>query len=333
MSKKRKGPAQSGQPKKRVLVPITAESVPYIVEPPNPTRMAQERQKSETDDINDITLRQTQTANLSQSEDSQTPSEGTPSDKGEILPKDPVIRLPAETIEQRLDKASDAWMLKVLNGENIKQIGPTGKQLHAAAPLSIQRDVASMWLARRRPTLTATAVKADVHTSDARAETLTNRELAQTIIRTLRSAEVKPVIEEDRPAPKKLAAPIGAAVGEEADISGVAPPCKFEYPEEPLDPKHGEKVQALNSTGAYLRWYGAEHGHGNKWSVFNSANICVGRTPRWENAVKILMNTKPTNETRQPCEFTMNEKGFEFSDRRMEHEARRQPRVITRRGR
>ena len=50
MSKKRKGPAQSGQPKKRPIGPVSPESVPYIVENPKPLRLAQNRQKSEKDE-------------------------------------------------------------------------------------------------------------------------------------------------------------------------------------------------------------------------------------------------------------------------------------------
>jgi len=51
MSKKRKGPAQSGQPRKWPQGPVTAENVPYMVENPNPPRVTQERRKSETDQM------------------------------------------------------------------------------------------------------------------------------------------------------------------------------------------------------------------------------------------------------------------------------------------
>ena len=43
MSKKRKGPAQSGPPQKRPIGPVSPESVPYIVENLKPTRLTQER--------------------------------------------------------------------------------------------------------------------------------------------------------------------------------------------------------------------------------------------------------------------------------------------------
>jgi len=45
MSRKRKGPAQSGRPKKRVLAPIVPESVPYEL----PAYITQESQKAEID--------------------------------------------------------------------------------------------------------------------------------------------------------------------------------------------------------------------------------------------------------------------------------------------
>jgi len=192
----------------------------------------------------------------------------------------------------------------------------------------VRTKAAELWISRRRPQLSAQAVAAQIQT-DVRVESISNRELAQSVMRVLGRAdvsEVEQVIET-----KKLGAP-SAATGEETDISGVAPPCKFEYPEEPLDPNHGHKVEALNGSGAFLRWYGPEHGHGSKWNCYDSANVCVGRTPRWEKAVTILMNTKPTNEIRHPDPFELDERTDEFAQGRMERAAR-QPRVITRRGR
>jgi len=219
-------------------------------------------------------------------------------------------------------------LLQVISGKCISQSGATGKRFLAPAGLAVRTKAAELWISRRRPQLSQQAVAAQIQT-DVRVETVSNRELAQSIMRTLRGADVSEV---EQLTQKKLIAPKGVIEGAgTTDISGISPPCKF--PEEPLDPNHGHKVEALNGTGAYLRYYGTDHGHGGKWGCFNSANICVGRTPRWENAVKILMDTKGTNEVILQDEFTMNEKGFEFSDRRIEHEARRQPRVITRRGR
>jgi len=311
--------------KKRPKSPVAPDSIPYIVIDEKPTRLAQDRQKSEAYQVTGQPQNALETAPESHTKRSKGTSRV---DIGHAHQK-PLKRLP---IEEQLDDATEDFLLAVISGEDLWQGGPTGKKYKAPANLATRTKASELWLSRRRPQLQATAVRAEIKT-DARAETLTNRELAQTIIRTLRSADVDQGLEANRLAPKKLAAPIGAAVGEgTTDISGVSPPCKIEEPLEPINPKHGHKVEALNSTGAFLRWFGPEHGHGSKYNIFNSANVCVGRTPRWENAVKILMNTKPSTETRHPDPFEMDKRGWEFAERRMEREARRQPRVIRRRG-
>jgi len=322
MSKKRKGPAQSGQPKKRPIGPITAESVPYIVIDQNPAEVTQERQKSETDPIG-----KGRAQNSLETATARRGGQSTGASKGVKRPRGrPSKLLP---IEQRLDLATEDFLLEVIEGRDISQSGATGKRFKAPAGLAVRTKAAELWISRRRPQLSQQAVAAQIQT-DVRVETVSNRELAQSVMRVLGRADVSEV---EQLAQKKLVAPTGKATGEAGTSDGPSPPCKFEYPEEPLDPKHGETVKALNGSGAFLKYYGPEHGFGGKWGCFNQANICVGRTPRWDKAVSILMNTKPSNETIQPDEFAMNEKGFEFSDRRIEHEARRQPRVIRRRGR
>jgi len=235
-------------------------------------------------------------------------------------------------IEERLDLATEAFLLEVISGKEIAQSGSTGKHFLAPASLVVRTKAAELWIQRRRPVLSQSqqAIVADVR-SEVRVESISNRELAQSVMRVLGRADISEV--EQAVETKKLVAPTGEATGKAGTGDSPLPSCELENPEEPLDPKHGETVKALNGSGAFLKYYGTEHGHGGKWGCFNSANICVGRTPRWDKAVLILMNTKPSNETIQPDEFAMNEKGFEFSDRRIEHEARRQPRVITRRGR
>jgi len=327
MSKRKRGTTQSGQPKKRPIGPVSPESVPYVVIDQKPMRMTQELQKSETDQM----MGQTQNALETAPEGPTGQSEGT--SKVDIVDIGPAHQkaLKKLPIEEQLDIASETLLLDILEGRDISQQGPTGKRFKAPANLALRSKAAELWLSKRRPSLQATAVRAEIKT-DARAETLTNRELAQTIIRTLRSADVKPVIEDAQLAPKKLVAP-SVATGGAGTSDGPSPPCKFDYPDEPKNPKHGHKVEARNSTGAFLRWLGTgEHGHGGKWSVYNDANVCVGRTPRWPQAVELLMNTKPTNDTRHPDPFEMDKRGWEFSERRMEREARRQPRVIRRRG-
>jgi len=323
MSRKRKGPAQSGQPRKRILAPIMAESVPYE----NPAYITQERQKAEID----LMVKGQPQPSLETSLAARGGhSKGLPKPPLEPgKPKRSVGRpLKLGPIEERLDLATEDFLLQVIEGRDISQSGVTGKRFLAPASLAVRTKAAELWISRRRPQLSQQAVAAQIQT-DVRIETISDRELAQNIIRTLKLADVSEVIETKK---LELVAP-GAATREgTTDISGVGPPCKFEYPEEPLDPNHGHKVEALNGTGAYLRYFGPEHGHGGKWSVFNSANVSVGLTPRWDKAVTILMNTKPSNEIRHPDPFELDERTDEFAQGRMERAAR-QPPVITRRGR
>jgi len=315
MSKRKRGPIQNGPPKKRVLAPITAESVPYE----NPAYITQESQKAEIDpQVKGQPQNSLETPTTPPGRHSKPgPKRGRPS---KLLP-----------IEERLDLATEDFLLEVIEGRDISQSGSTGKRFLAPAGLAVRTKAAELWISRRRPQLSQQAVAAQIQT-DVRVETISNRELAQSILRTLRGADVSEV---EQLAQKKLIAPKGVIEGEgTTDISGVSPPCKLPTPVEPKNPIHGHKVEARNGSGAFLRWYGPDHGHGSKWNCFNSANICVGRTPRWDQAVEILMRTKPTNEIRHQDPFELESKGFEMSDRRMERAAQRQPRVITsRRGR
>ncbi len=325
MSRKRKGPTQSGQPKKRVLAPIVPESVPYE----NPAYITQESQKSEIDlMVKGQPQNPIETSMAARGGHSKGTSK-PPLEPGK--PKRSVGR-PSKlsTIEQRLDDATEEFLLEVISGAQIQQSGATGKSFKAVASLAVRTKAAELWISRRRPQLSQQAVAAQIQT-DVRVEDVTNRQLAQSVMRVLGRADVSEV---EQLAQKKLVAPTGSAKGEGADISGVShPPCKskIEEPLEPQTPAHGHKVAARNSSGAYLRWHGTG-GHGGKWAAYDSANVCVGMTPRWEKAVAILMNTKPSTETIHPDPFELDERTDEFAQRRMERAAR-QPRVITRRGR
>jgi len=314
MSKRKRGPVKNGPPRKRILAPITAESVPYEL----PAYITQESQKAEIDPgVKGQPQNPLETSLAARGGHSKPgPKRGRPS---KLLP-----------IEERLDLATEAFLLEVIEGKDIAQCGSTGKRFLAPASLVVRTKASELWISRRRPQLSQQAVAAVVESS-VRVEDVTDRQLAQSIMRTLRGADISEV--EQAIETKKLVAPTGAATREGiTDISGVSPPCKLDYPEQPLDPNHGHKVKALNGSGAYLRYFGPEHGHGGKWGCFNSANVSVGLTPRWEKAVTILMSTKPTNEIRHPDPFELDERTDEFAQGRMER-AERQPRVITRRGR
>ena len=234
MSKKRKGHAQSGQPKKRPKLPVTPDSIPYMIENQKPMRMTQNRQKSETDEMG---KGQTQNALETAPESHTKQSEGT--SRVDIGPahQKALKKLP---IEEQLDQASEALLLDILEGRDIAQSGSTGKRYKAPANLATRTKASELWLSRRRPQLSAQAVRAEIKT-DGRAENLSSRQIAQSIMRTLRIAEVEQAIEADRSEPKKLAAPTGAVAGEAGCCDGPLPPSK---PQEPIDPKHGEKVEA-----------------------------------------------------------------------------------------
>jgi len=100
---------------------------------------------------------QTQTAKLSQSEDSQTPSEGTPKvDLAFGVPKEdqkatkrsvgrPSKLLP---IELRLDVATEEFLLAVISGEDISQSGSTGKRYRAPAGLAVRTKASELWISR-----------------------------------------------------------------------------------------------------------------------------------------------------------------------------------------
>jgi len=219
--------------------------------------------------------------------------------------------------------------LEVIEGKDIAQSGSTGKRFLAPAGLAVRTKAAELWISRRRPQLSQQAVAAQIQT-DVRVEDVTNRQLAQSVIRVLGRSDV---IEVEKLAPNKLelVAPTGEATGKAGHGDEPLPSCRIEDPLEPKTPDHGHKVAARNSSGAYLRWHGTG-GHGGKWAAYDSANVCVGMTPRWEKAVAILMNTKPSTETIHPDPFELDERTDEFAQGRMERAAR-QPRVITRRGR
>ena len=96
----------------------------------------------------------------------------------------------AVPIEMKLDEASDALALQVISGEPILQHGATGKSFTAPAALSIRQRFASEWWNRRRPTLTATAVKADITTEHVNAEPSDPRQVARAVLSVLEHAKL-----------------------------------------------------------------------------------------------------------------------------------------------
>ncbi len=113
-----------------------------------------------------------------------------------------------QPIELRLDIASDELALAVISGEPIHQYGTTGKAFTAPANLSLRQKFAEVWWNRRRPTLTAAHVKAEVTTEHR--EPAEPRELARSVLSILehaRLADERPIAEpfvDPRPAPHQL---------------------------------------------------------------------------------------------------------------------------------
>ena len=124
-----------------------------------------------------------------------------------------------QPIELRLDIASDELALAVISGEPIHQYGTTGKAFTAPANLSLRQKFAEVWWNRRRPTLTATAVKADITTEHVNAEPSDPRQVARAVLSVLEHAKLAeqaehPVTEpfaDPRPQPHQLLLEIGRA--------------------------------------------------------------------------------------------------------------------------
>jgi hypothetical protein len=95
-----------------------------------------------------------------------------------------------QPIELRLDAASDELALAVISGEPIHQYGTTGKAFTAPANLSLRQKFAEVWWNRRRPTLTATAVKADVTTEHVKTEPKDPRQVARAVLTVLEHAKL-----------------------------------------------------------------------------------------------------------------------------------------------
>lgn len=145
MSKKRKGTAQSGQPKKRPIGPVSPESVPYIVIDQKPTRLTQERHPSATgQSIKGQTQNSLETAPGSHTEQ----SEGIA--KVAIRPAHQKT-LKKLSIEEQLDHSAETLLLDILEGRDISQTGPTGKRFKGPANLALRSKAAELWLSKRRP--------------------------------------------------------------------------------------------------------------------------------------------------------------------------------------
>ena len=109
-------------------------------------------------------------------------------------------------IEEQLDSASDALALAVISGEPIHQYGATGKAYTAPANLSLRQKFAEVWWNRRRPTLVASQIKAEVKSEVIRTDPPDPRSLARSVLTVLEHAKLadKPSDPAASPAPGQL---------------------------------------------------------------------------------------------------------------------------------
>jgi len=186
---------------------------------------------------------------------------------------------PAKTIEEQLDEASEAFMLRVVKGESFEYRGPTGKRVNGPAPVETRARVAANWLKKRRPDLTASMIQATVQTEDITpGDELSDRELARMIGSWVFESQIGTDAE-----PKAIAAPIPdymntspeaemhsvGAVPEDSVPSGCIAPARRKL--DPAKPLHGDRYDCAN--GAHIRWYSGPSGMQGRWHVLDANNI------------------------------------------------------------
>jgi len=181
---------------------------------------------------------------------------------------------PARSIEDQLDAASEAFMLKVIKGESFEYLGPTGKRCSGPAPVATRASVASTWLKKRRPDLTATAIQAQIQTEDVTEELPTDRQLTRMIANLIFESR----IESDEV--KAIAAPIDYVnTLPEAEMHSVGaeevrePSGLADLPRRKLDPRkpqNGDRYDCAN--GAHIRWYEGPNNTQGRWHVMSNLN-------------------------------------------------------------
>jgi len=93
-------------------------------------------------------------------------------------------------IEEQLDTASDELALAVISGTPIEQYGATGKAYTAPAALSLRQKFAEVWWNRRRPTLVASQIKAEVKTEVLHQDPPEPRDVARAVLSILEHAKL-----------------------------------------------------------------------------------------------------------------------------------------------
>jgi len=200
-------------------------------------------------------------------------------------------RIP-RTIEEQLDTASEEFMLRVLRGESFEYQGPTGKRCNGPAPIATRASIASTWLKKRRPDLTATAVQAHLVTEDITPEDLpSDRQLSRLIGQLIFESQLGTDVE-----PKAIAAPvpdhtntppwvsIPEPEAEEGDMVSASDP-SLRRKLDPAKPQNGDKYEA-GPYGAYIRYYEGPNNTQGRWHIMDANNIHHATNYTFDKSIK-----------------------------------------------
>ncbi len=219
-----------------------------------------------------------------------------------------------QPIELRLDLASDELALAVISGEPIHQYGTTGKAFTAPANLSLRQKFAEVWWNRRRPTLTATAVRADIVSEHVHREPAEPRELARAVLGILETARLadEPPIAEPTPSwpepPETLLLTRDDIIEISAsDRSGPSTPTAAL----PGEPRDGDRID-VDENGAHIRFHEAT----KKWQVLDNLNIPHAWKPTREKALEFARTLPKSSGVPQSDPYGPAEVGLYGDERR-----------------
>jgi len=208
---------------------------------------------------------------------------------------------PARSIEDQLDAASEAFMLKVIKGESFEYLGPTGKRCSGPAPVATRASVASTWLKKRRPDLTATAIAAKIQTEDVTEELPTDRQLTRLIANLIfesriESDEVKAIAAPIVPdymntLPEAEMHSVGAEEeeGKSHGLSRSSSP-RRELPPDHENPKSGDRHDLAN--GSHVRFIENDVTQA-RWLVYDNINVFHGFRYTFKKAIEHARSLPP----------------------------------------
>jgi len=203
---------------------------------------------------------------------------------------------PAKTIEEQLDEASEAFMLKVVTGASFEFKGPTGKRCTGPAPVETRARVAANWLKKRRPDLTATMIQAKVQTETVPEEEFSDRDLARMISAMIfesqigTTAETKAIAAPDYMNTLPEAEMHSAGAVPERGASGDPSPVRCELPPDCENPKSGDRFDLAN--GSHIRFIENAVTQA-RWNVFDDTNVSHGFRYTFRKAIAHAKSLPP----------------------------------------